>query len=29
MGGTTVRRGRKKSRAERRLERQRRKHLGH
>jgi hypothetical protein len=29
MGGTTVRRGRKKSRAERRLERERRKHLGH
>jgi len=29
MGGSTVRRGRKKSRAERRLERQRRKHLGH
>ncbi len=29
MGGTTVRRGRRKSRAERRLERQRRKHLGH
>ena len=29
MGGTTVRRGRKKSRAERRLEREQRKHLGH
>ena len=29
MGSTTVRRGRKKSRAERRLERERRKHLGH
>jgi hypothetical protein len=29
MGGTTVRRGRKKSRQERRLERQRRRHLGH
>jgi hypothetical protein len=29
MGGSTVRRGRKKSRAERRLERERRKHLGH
>ena len=29
MGSTTVRRGRKKSRAERRLERQRRKYLGH
>ena len=29
MGGTTVHRGRKKSRAERRLERERRKHLGH
>ena len=29
MGGTTVRRGRKKSRAQRRLERERRKHLGH
>ena len=29
MGGTTVRRGRKKSRAERRLERERRRHLGH
>ncbi len=29
MGGTTVRRGRKKSRRERRLERERRKHLGH
>ena len=29
MGGTTVRRGRRKSRAERRLERERRKHLGH
>jgi len=29
MGGTTIRRGRKKSRAERRLERERRRHLGH
>jgi uncharacterized protein DUF1707 len=29
MGGSTVRRGRKRSRAERRLERQRRRHLGH
>ena len=29
MGGTTVRRGRKKSRAQRRLEREQRKHLGH
>jgi hypothetical protein len=29
MGGSTVRRGRKKSRRERRLERERRKHLGH
>ena len=29
MGGTTVRRGRKKSRAERRLERDQRRHLGH
>ena len=29
MGGTTIRRGRKKSRAERRLERAQRKHLGH
>jgi hypothetical protein len=29
MGGTTVRRGRRKSRRERRLERERRKHLGH
>jgi hypothetical protein len=29
MGGSTIRRGRKKSRAERRLERQQRRHLGH
>jgi hypothetical protein len=29
MGGTTVRRGRWKSRRERRLERERRRHLGH
>lgn len=29
MGGTTIRRGRKKSRAERRLEREQRRHLGH
>ena len=29
MGGTTVRRGRKRSRRERRLERERQKHLGH
>jgi hypothetical protein len=29
MGGSTLRRGRKKSRAERRLERERRRHLGH
>jgi Domain of unknown function (DUF1707) len=29
MGGTTVRRGRKKSRRERRLEREQRRHLGH
>jgi hypothetical protein len=29
MGGTTVRRGRKRSRLERKLERVRRRHLGH